>query len=93
MKMKTSDRTIFSLCEEIDELKETVNYYKDLYEKEKEINVKTLNDNLLSSKKDLAKTLLLAFSFSDDKDGNLVIPKKNRKLLQNNLKKIDENIH
>jgi len=77
--MKTTEKTFYSLCEEIDDLKEAVEYYKNLYETERASNNKMLNDNLDSAKKGVANALRFALSISDDENGNLVISKENRK--------------
>jgi len=82
--MKTTEKTFYSLCEEIDDLKEAVEYYKNLYETEKASNNKMLNDNLDSAKKGVANALRFALSISDDENGNLVISKENRKDLAEN---------
>ena len=84
--MKTMDRTFYSLCEEIDDLKEQVSYWKQMYEAERdEYNIQ-LNERLEQSKKGVANALMFALSVSDDENGNLVISKKNRKSLAKNLK-------
>ena len=77
--MKTTEKTFYSLCEEIDDLKEAVEYYKNLYETERASNNKMLKDNLDSAKKGVANALRFALSISDDENGNLVISKENRK--------------
>lgn len=84
--MKTMDRTFYSLCEEIDDLKETVAYWKGMYETERDENNKQLNERLEQSKKGVANALMFALSVSDDENGNLVISKENRKSLAENLK-------
>ena len=75
---------MYSLCEEIDYLKEVVEHYKNLYETERATNNVRLNENLLSAKKDVANALRFALSVSDDENGNLVISKENRKGLVEN---------
>lgn len=82
--MKTSDRTIHSLCEEIDSLKESVRYWKKMYEEERESNVKQLNERLEKSKKDIGNALMFALAVKDDENGNLVISKKDRNKLAKN---------
>lgn len=84
--MKTMDITFYSLCAEIDNLKEAVAYWKEMYETEKAENNKQLKESLEQSKKGVANALMFAFSASDDEKGNLVISKENRKLLAENLK-------
>ena len=53
--MKTTEKTFYSLCEEIDYLKEEVEYYKNLYKTERADNCKMLSD--------------LLFPFTDDEKG------------------------
>lgn len=86
-KMNTADRTFLSLCEEIDDLKEAVTYWKEMYEIEKSENTRQLNESLESSKKGIANALMIALSCSDDENGNLVISKDNRATLAKNWKK------
>jgi len=82
--MKTVERAFYSFCEEIDDLKEAVEYYKNLYETEKAANNLMVSENLLSAKQDVANALLFALSVSDDKNGNLVISKEDRNSLAEN---------
>ncbi len=85
--MNTADRTFYSLCEEIDDLKEAVAYWKQMYETERDENTKQLNDRLEESKKEVANALMFALSVSDDENGNMVVSKENRKALAENWKK------
>ncbi len=77
----TFDRAIFSLCSEIDELKNEVNFWREKYKEENKNYCELLNSNLETSKKGLANALLFAISCSDDENGNLVIKKEDRKTL------------
>lgn len=81
MKQKTLDRTISSLCYEIDELKEEVEHWKNLYEKEKMDYNKLLNSSLENSKKDIGNAMLLLLNSEEDDSGNLIINKEARKIL------------
>lgn len=74
------------LCEEIDELKEQVKYYKRLYEEERNLNTLTMNESLESAKKGVANALMFALSVSDAPDGSLVISKQDRKELADRFK-------
>jgi hypothetical protein len=87
MKMNTADRTFYSLCGEIDDLKEAVAYWKQMYETERDENTKQLNDRLEESKKGVANALMFALSVSDDENGNMVVSKENRKALAENWNK------
>ena len=85
MKINTVDRTFYSLCQEIDDLKEAVNYWKTMYETERNENMKALNERLEQSKKGIADALMFALSVSDNENGDLVISKENRMFLAENL--------
>jgi hypothetical protein len=77
----TFDRTVYSLCSEIDELKEEVKYWREKYEEERNANAKMLEDNLKQAKQGVVNALRFALSVQDDEKGNLVISKENRKKL------------
>jgi len=66
----TFDRTVYSLCLEIDKLKEEVKYWREKYEKEKNANAKMLNDNLKQAQQGVANALHFALSVQDDENGN-----------------------
>ncbi len=81
--MKTTfDKTVYSLCLEIDELKEEVRYWQEKYEEERNVNAKMLDENLLQAKQGVANALRFALSVQDDENGNLVISKENRQTLK-----------
>lgn len=82
--MKQLDKTFYILCEAIDTLKEEVEYWKTMYETERDNNNKILNENLETAQKGVANALRFALSVSDDEDGNLIISKENRKDLAKN---------
>ena len=77
----TFDGTVYSLCSEIDELKEEVKYWREKYEEEKNANIKMIDDNMKHAQQGLAFALRFAMYVKDDEDGNLVISKENRQLL------------
>ena len=77
----TADRTILSLCDEIDRLKEAVAYWREMYETERAENNRIWVENMDRAKADLGKTISLVLAMSEDGDGNLVINKENRKVL------------
>lgn len=82
----TFDRTVFSLCLEIDCLKEDVKYWKQMYEDEAKKNNKMIDDNLKNAQQDLANIFAFALAVRDDKNGNLIIDKDDRKILAERLK-------
>ena len=75
------DRTVHSLCQEIDDLKFEVEIWKSRFEEERKARMELLGDVESQTKKDLANALLFALSVNDDSDGNLVIPKERREIL------------
>ncbi len=79
--MKTIERNIYQLCNQIDDLKEEVDYWQTKYEEEKAMNNKMLTENLASAQKGVANALMFALSVKDDENGNLVIDKESRKEL------------
>ena len=84
--MKAIDRTFYSLCEEIDDLREAVKYWKEKYEtevQERNVEWKERNENAMQG---VANALRFALAVSDDENGNLVISKENRKELAENWK-------
>lgn len=83
--IETIDRTVSSLCREIDELQLEVEYWKELYTQEKADHNKLLNENLAQAKKNVGNTLLFALSTVEDSQGNLVIKKESRKVLSKQL--------
>jgi hypothetical protein len=75
------DRTIQSLCHQIDDLEQEVLYWKERYEtevKERNEEWKQRNEETM---KGVANALRFALAVSDDENGNLVISKENRKEL------------
>lgn len=85
-RLNTFERTVYSLCEEIDSLKEEAAYWQKKYEDERAENMKQLNDNLERSKRSLGQALSFALRCTDDKDGNLVISKQDRLEIVDELK-------
>jgi hypothetical protein len=88
MKQKTNtfDRTVLSLCYEIDDLKDQVEYWKTKYEAEIQENIQRTNESIENSKKGIANALMFALSVRDDENGNLVIDREDRKTLAENWK-------
>jgi hypothetical protein len=74
----TIERTVYSLCLEIDELKNEVEYWHSKYEEEKKANASMIDKALLDSRKDIVKAFVFVISVND---GNLVINKENRESL------------
>lgn len=85
----TADRTLLSLCNEIDRLREAVEHWKEMYETERAENIKVMNENMNRAKVDLGKTISLVLAMSEDGDGNLLINKENRKALAEDYKLAD----
>lgn len=47
--MKAAENTILNLCQQVDDLKEEVVYWRTKYEEERKENAKMLNQNLASA--------------------------------------------
>lgn len=87
--MKTIDRTVNSLCAEIDYWKEQAANWKQMYEDEKNENIKQLNERFEESKRGVANAIMFALAVKDDENGNLVIKNEDRKSLAKRLKQKD----
>ena len=83
----TIDLKFSELCDEIDYWKIEAEHWKNEYDKLWKENGKKLQEDLDRSKKGLANALMIALSVKDDEKGNLVISKKDRKMLAENYKK------
>ena len=86
---KTADIKFLELCGEIDYWKErtikaekNIEYWKDKYSKH-------INDRIKSAEKGVADAIVFALSVTDDMDGNLIINKENRKILEERFKSTD----
>lgn len=84
--MKRYEILVADLCEEIDALKESVAYWRNKYESERNERNKESSKRLEESKKGVANALLLALSVTDNPDGSLSISKETREELANNYK-------
>lgn len=80
------DRTIKSLCNEIDDLKCEVEYWKNLYQEQLKENQQMFNEKSEEIHKNLSNTIQLAFKLKEDGDGNLYINKDDRKVIAEKLK-------
>ncbi len=80
------DRLVSSLCDQIDDLEAEVEYWKSKYEEEVRESIQTSNERLEQARKGVANALMFALSVRDDENGNLVIPKEERKALAENWK-------
>lgn len=85
-KQSSFDRTVKSLCKRIDDLEEACLYWQHMYEEQLEMTNILNKERLLDAQKGVANALKFCLAVTDDKDGNLVISKKNRKELADNLK-------
>lgn len=84
--MKTIEIEIHRLCDEIDYWKDRAEHFEELYKEELASEAIRINERLLNAKEGVAKALMLALSVTDDKDGNLVIKKEDRKMLADNYR-------
>ncbi len=85
-KLPKSESLFIDLCEEIDDLKGQRDYWRKMYEEERQLNIDTTNERLKESQKGIAQALALAFSVVDNPDGSLSISKENRKELSEQFK-------
>lgn len=85
--MKTIDLTVSKLCDEIDYLKEEVEYWKQKFEAERGENNTLLKERMEEAQKGVATALMLCMSVKDAPDGSLVIDKEDRKELANHFNK------
>ncbi len=83
--MRTAERTFYSLCAEIDDLKAEVNYWKEMYEEERMTNVRATNEALEAAQKGVGQALMFALCVKDV-DGDLVIEKEDREVLANQFR-------
>jgi len=79
--MENNEKTIESIYKEIDDLKEKIKDYKEMYETVKAINNQILSDSLVSTQKGTPTNVMFFMTVSEDENGNLVFKKENRKLL------------
>lgn len=75
------DRTIKSLCTQIDNLEEEVEYWKDKYESEIRQQAIESKQRMEEAQRGVANVLMFALSVRDDENGNLIISKQDRKEL------------
>ena len=84
--MKTIERKFHEMCDEIDHWKAEAEYWRNEYDNILTENAKRTNEDLEDAKKGVANALMFALSVKDDENGNLVIDKKDRKKLADNLR-------
>ena len=84
--MKTIERNVHQLCNQIDDLKDQVEYWKSKYEQEVKERNEEINQRLEETRKGVANALMFALSVKDDANGNLVISNEDRKELAANWK-------
>ncbi len=84
--MRTIEKTIFDLCDEIDSLKDDVLYWKEMYENERNESNRLLNERMEDTKTGIANALMFALSVKDNPDGSLSINKEDRKMLASRYK-------
>ena len=84
--MRQVELTIIELCEEIDLLKEERNYWKQLYQTERDERNIELNERMDDAKRGVAQALMFALSVKDNQDGSISISKENRNQLAETFK-------
>jgi len=83
---RTIDYKFSELCDEIDYWMNEAKHFESLYKKELQENNRVSNERMKEAQKGIANALMLVLSVKDDKEGNLIILKKDRKLLANNFR-------
>lgn len=79
MEYRRADKLVSDLCEEIDIWKAEAEMWKEKYDSLNREYSKYFDESLKASQKGVAEALKFALYSSDDKDGNLVISRENRK--------------
>lgn len=72
------DRTVRSLCDEIDYLKSAVKHWRTKYEEQLAENVQASRESLKQAQEGVASALLFALSVQENDNGDLVLPKDSR---------------
>ena len=85
-RLSTAELTIIGLCNQIDELKEEIDYWKSKFEEERNENNRMINENLSAANQGVRNALMFALCVSDNENGDLVISNENRKVLAENIK-------
>jgi hypothetical protein len=85
-KTRMIDYKFAELCDEVDRWKDKAEYWKAKYDEEIQASIKQSNESMEIAKKGVANALMFALSVKDDKNGNMVIEKENRKTLAENWK-------
>lgn len=80
------DLLVSDLCDEIDELRHKVGYWKAKYIEERDARNIELNERLEESKKGVANALMFCLAIKDNEDGSLSITKEGRQSLAENIK-------
>ena len=84
--MRTIEKEIHRLCDEIDYWKERAEYWEKEFEKERDERVTLLNESIESTRKGIGDALMLAFSIEDKPDGSISISKEQRNNLAERFK-------
>ena len=69
-KTTSFDRTIKSLCSQVDRLEEEVDYWKNCYEEQLKATDLLMKESLLNAQKGVAEALRFALASTDDENGN-----------------------
>ncbi len=81
---KAIDRTVSSLCHEIDDLRESCLYWKEKYEQEVAERNAELNERLESAQKGIGNILMFALNTREMEDGSLSIsPEARQEIVEN----------
>lgn len=80
MNNNSFDRTIKSLCSEIDDLHREVNYWKNMYEESQQQFINEQNKRYADVGETLSNTLKFISVIREDDEGNLTIKKEDRNI-------------
>jgi len=84
--MRTIEKNIYDLCNQVDYWKDQAEYWQNKYENERDDYMKQLNQNIEQTKEGVRNALMFAFACSESEDGSLVISKDKRQELAESLK-------
>ncbi len=77
---------VINLCDEIDQLREERDYWRDMYKEEQQRGIKELNERFEETKRGVGQALMFALTVQDNPDGSLSISKEDRLILAEQYK-------
>lgn len=86
MKTNAFDRTVLSLCNEVDNLTAEVEYWHSKYDELQREYSEYLNQSLISARRDVGNMLTFALVAREGADGSLIIDRESRDIMVDRLK-------